>query len=667
MRLGAILGSPQDRVGLMLIAREEGILVGRKQQMLDGVVPSQQEYGSAPVYRERTFISRPTAGYGERVQSSWGDRRYYWGMDIQVSGGLFGKGPLLHPILPSPATGPINKFIDGLHGTTLTQFILAGTRVLRRTDDTNAGQVVDRAEAVAAIDAARFKGGYAGATDSLYVAYANGVLIERNPAGTWTPCALPAGFLAQRVEVVGTQLWAADCDNSVVRNCSADPKVATNWSGPIFVGNPSYKITAIRSTNNTLVIFKEAGGIFTLNADGSTNDLFPGLRDVPISAENGLRANAWLGALWFNIGPSFYRLEMPGATLVPSGPGKLLDNASPVRGEVRTFCGWGGFQAYLTLWNPATNASYLLSYGSWEMEQTEAGAQARFDDQFDGALAHWDGRKPTAAYVTGVGAPAGTSRLYIGFEDGGWDWIKLVRNPLAADSGAEFNLGPAEMVFPLHHAMFQADIKVWQGFSLFGPVLRPGDEAIVSYRLMASAGAVPADPSGDWLELGEFVHNGQRIDAPPNLSGIALQLKVGLTNSNNATTPVVETVAIHERVVPMFKRDISGTVDARHVITRMDGAAYRLDVEGVHKLMMNVQAFPGSHAIELPDETVNEIAFFGYSERMLPMQAGGGHGWAIDWQATQFRILTIYGIVRRLRGSRIGDLRGYTIGSLRFL
>jgi hypothetical protein len=29
-------------------------------------------------------------------------------------------------------------------------------------------------------------------------------------------------------------------------------------------------------------------------------------------------------------------------------------------------------------------------------------------------------------------------------------------------------------------------------------------------------------------------------------------------------------------------------------------------------------------AIELPDETISEVALFGYQERLLPMQAGGG-------------------------------------------
>jgi hypothetical protein len=665
----------------MLVAKESGLLIGRKQQMLDGVVPSAQEYASAPVYRERTWPAKPTAGYGERVQSSFGDRRYYWGMDIQVSGGLIGKGPLLHPIVPTTTNTGVTKFIDGFNTASLTptQFILGGDRVYRRTDDTNAGQAMDVQGPGLATDGAVFQGGFAGATRSLYVTWSTGGLSERTPTGTWAACALPSGFLAHRVEVVGTELWAADCTNSVVRNVKSDPKVAANWSGPFFVGDPSVKISTIRATGNQLVIFKEDGSLFTLNSDGSTNDLFPGVT-APINPDNGLRAQAWMNALWFNVGPSFYKLEMPGAQLTPTGPGRLLDNGSPVRGEARVFCGWGGYQGYLALYNPLSTpltreadlnaaaplppTSYLLSYGSWEMRQTEEGADAKFDDQWDGALAHWPNRKVTAMSVSGV---SGTDRLYIGFEDGGWDWIKLVRNPLATGSGAEFMLGPSEIVLPLHTAMFQADLKHWLGFSIFGPVLRVGDEATLYYRIMGSAGAPPTDPSGNWLLLGEFTQNGQRIPTPPNLAGHAISLKLALSNQDASTTPVIEILAIHERVIPAFKRDIAGTVDGRAVISRLDGAAYRPNPEQVHKAMMNAAAFPGSLAIELPDETVNEVAIFDYSERLLPMAAGGGHAWQIDFQATQFRVLTVYGIIGRLRGTRIGDLRGYKVGSLHYL
>ena len=664
MRLGSILGAPLDRVGLMLVPKPDGLLVGRKQQMLDQVVPSEQEYGSAPVYRERTFTARPTGGYGERVQSAWADKRYYWGMDIQVHGGLFGKGPLLHPIAPtSPAGGEVSRFVDLPAGG--GQLILAGTKVYKRTDDTNAGQTVQRDFAPATMgDGVVFQGGYSGAAANLYVTTLNnGQLWERTAANVWTQCALPAGFFAHNLEVVGNELWAADGANCVLRKCTADPKVAGSWSGPIFVSDPSVSITAIRQTANQLVIFKADGTLYTMNADASINDLFPGLAG-PISGDNGKRVAAWMNALWFTVGPSFYRLDMPGANLEATGPGKMLDNASPVRGEVRCFTGWGGFRAWCAIWNPDDNTTYLVRYGNWEAKTSDDGTQFVFDDQYDGAVAHWPGRKASAMSVSGA---SGQERLYIGFTDGTWTWFKLVRNPLAANSGAEFNVGPAELVFPLHHAMFQADLKHWLGFSLFGPVLRVGDEATLYYRVMASAGGPPTDPTGDWLLLGEFTANGQRIPAPANLAGNAIQIKVALSNSDTSTTPVIETVAFHERVVPAFKRDIMATVDARHVISRLDGAAYRPNVEQIHHLMMDANALPGSMAIELPDETINEVAFFGYSERLLPMQAGGGHAWGIDFEATQFRILTQYGIIERLQGTHISDLHGYTIDSLRYL
>jgi hypothetical protein len=660
MRLGSILGDPLDRLGLMLVVAQDGsLMLSKKQQMLDSVVPSVQEYGSAPVYRERTFPLRPTGGYGERVQSSFGDKRYYWGIDIQVDGGLFGKGPQTHPIQPQTAAGGyIAKFIDTPAGT---QFILGGTKVYRRVDDTNL-QPVDRDMGYQTLDAVVFQGGFSGAASSMYVTIASGVLWERTPSGTWTACATPSGFFPCFLEVVGTELWAADRDASVIRKVTADPKVAGNWSGPYLIGNPATKITALRQSGNSLHIFKDDGRVYTLNSDGSVNDLFPGIK-APTSTENGRTAAAWMGAIWFRAGTSFYRLDVPSENLVAAGPGMMLDNASPVRGDVQCFVGWGGYRAYLCLWNAINSTTYLLSYGNWEPRETEEGTSFIFDNQFDGALAHW-GAKATSMGVSGA---SGNDRLYIGFDNGTWQWIKLVRNPLAADSGAEFVLGPSEIVFPLHHAMFQADLKHWLGFSCFGPVMRPGDEVQLYYRIMASAGAPPTDPSGNWLYLGEFTSNGQRIDTPSNLVGNALSLKAALSNVSTADTPVLEVVAYHERVVPAFKRDIQATINANGYQARLDGAVQRINSDNLHQALLDFAGNPGSLAIELPDETINEIALFGYQESLKAMQAGGGRSWAIDISATQFRILTIYGIVKRLRGTRVRDLQGYTVDSLRAL
>lgn len=667
-RIGSILGPTESRMGFMLIANEQGLMVGRKQQMLDQVVPSEQEYGSAPVYRERTSILRPTGGFGERVQSSFVDHRYYWGKNIQLDGNLFGKGPLFHPITPPPAPGPITKFIDAPNASGVMQQFILGRAVYRRTDDTDVGQVSDRDLGAQTMDGVVFQGGFAGAGASLYVSNSNGQLWERTPNGTWTQAAALAGFDVHRLEVVGTELWGADVNRSVIRKVSSDPKVAGNWSGPFFVGDPSVRISSLRQSANQLVIFKEDGTVFTLNSDGTANDLFPGLAG-PIDSNNGKNTATWLNQIWFKVGGSSFFLEMPGAGLTPIGPGRLVDNASPVRGDSCAFVGWGGYRAYLTLYNPDTNTSYLMSYGNWEEKDSDQGQKIVLDDQWDGSMAEWQGRRATAMGISGA---SGKPRLYVGFDNGTWTWCKLVDHPFAIgfDSpveAPEFTTDVSEIVFPLHHAMFAADIKHWLGFSLFGPVMAPGDEVKLFYRLMASAGAPPLNPTGQWLEIGEFIKNGQRIPAPANLAGNALSLKAQLFNTNQLDTPIIEIVAIHERVVPAFKRDLQMTINASGFATRMDGAAVRYDSDRAHKLLMDFAAAPGSMAVELPDETVNEVAMFGYSERLLPMQAGGGRGWAVDVQLTQFRILTVYGIIRRLRGTRIGDLRGYKIDALRTL
>src|SRR5262245_24689134 len=231
MRMGSILGSPLDRIGYMLVPNDAGLMVAKKQQMLDSVVPSVQEYGSAPVYRERTFPLRPVGGYGERVQSSYGDKRYYWGTSIQVAGGLFGKGPLIHKVAATGANqgdgSGVTKFLDAPNPSVWTQFIFSGTKVYRRTDDTDAGQVLDHADwAVQITDAVLFQGGFSGATPSLYVCFANGTMQERASSGAWSGCTMPSAFEPQRLEVVGTELWGADLNRSVVRKVTSDPKVA---------------------------------------------------------------------------------------------------------------------------------------------------------------------------------------------------------------------------------------------------------------------------------------------------------------------------------------------------------------------------------------------------------------------------------------------------------
>ena len=660
--------------GFMLLPQADtSLLVAKKQTNLENLYPSTAEYDSAPVYRERTFQFRPTGGFGEPTQAAATSRRYHYGINVWVTGGLFGKGPLAHSIAPpGAATGMCRRFIEARLSGQETLFYLTKGAVYQRADDTDASQAISRARAGhSPLDAARFTGAYAGAPDSLYVSWEDGVLEEFNGT-TWTTCALPAPFKANFLETVGDELWAADMTASVIRKCTADPKVAGSWSGPILIGTPSVSITAIRQTQNRLAIFKADGDVFTVSADGSDNDLFPGLEST-IDMENGRTAVAWLGSLWFRAGRAFYQLDLGGTpVLAPRGPGRNLGNLSEVRGPVQAFAGWNTQMAFAVIYNAALNASYLLSYGNWvpksdpdqAVPTNVSGTAYSFVDQYDGALKKWAGRKATSLFVSNIPSEA---RLYVGFLDGGYDWIKLVPYPLLPNQGTEYTLEESYLVLPLHHAMFQSDNKHWTGVSIFGPHLGVGNSVNLSYRVMGRATGTGNTPTGGFLNWGPVLTmNGSRSDPEQPIAGKALELKVSLNNTTTADSPTLEGLGLHERLVPAFRRDYTFTVNANEYIARRDGASTRQSGVTIRHWLETAASSPTSIAVELPDETLNDLALFSYEERMVPHTQRGGQGFAIAVQATQFTVKQVYGTIGRTRGTTIGDTRGIMIQDMAF-
>jgi hypothetical protein len=658
--------------GLMLLAQQNGILVGKKQTIVETVYPVAQEYDSAPIYKERTFVFKPNAGMGERQQSSTGDMRYHYALDCWIIGGLFGKGPLLHPLVP-PTTGPIRQFVEGLNaGRAPTLFSLAGANVLQRNDDTSAGQaVVYSRPGQIAQSAVRFQALGTTPIDAVYVAWDDGVLTQIG--ATNVACALPTGMHANYVEKIGRELWIADTAASVIRSTDNDPTVAGSWGGPIQIGDSSVPITCLRAAGGKLWILKANGDVFSVNADGSDNDWFPSQAE-PLDPTNGRTAVSWLGSLWFRAGPTFYKMD-PTPVLTPVGPERYMQNASEVQGPVQAFCGWGAHLAFCALYNSAASTtssgqatSYLLTYGNWEpaVQTQPSGPSLQFVDQFDGAIAHWPGRQITALYVTSVTSPP---RLYCGFADGGYDWITLVPNPLTPNSGAEFTTGPSRIVMPLFTDMFEANKKQYAAVSGFGPRLNWGDNATVNYRIRGSTGT--PGPMGDtqWHTVTPpITFNGMRIDLPQNVAGIACEFAFDLANLSTSETPVFEGFGIHARVVPDFRYDWTASVDASDYVARKDGSAVRQSGRRIRDVLVQIAGQPAFATVELPDETIEGLALVQYQERMLPhsgQQARFGQQFAIDLQLTQFTSEANIGIIGRLSGNTVGSLRGYTIGNLR--
>ena len=233
------------------------------------------------------------------------------GQDIQIVGGLFGKGPLVRAGYSDNRSRRRRVEVPGhpwRDGRTFQQASwLAPSLSARRRHRhwTGGEQTSARGDRRCGLS-----GRFCGCDGEACTSPPRRGMWERTPAECWTACALrrlPGVSARGR----GTELWAADIVNSVIRKVTSDPKVAANWTWSLLrrrpVGAGSLRM---RQVSNQLVVFKEDGTSSRSTATAPPNDLFPGLGGRR-SRTMGCARASWLNNVWFRVGPSFYRLDMP--------------------------------------------------------------------------------------------------------------------------------------------------------------------------------------------------------------------------------------------------------------------------------------------------------------------------------------------------------------------
>lgn len=648
---------------VVLRPQEDGLLIGRKLETLRGVAPITYDYGSAPVYAERTFpFRRILGGYGERVQQAPTPSRYYYAINADLSiGGLQIKGPRFAVATP-PLTGAVRWFLDAVDtvGTKppdyppnwplLATFAGAGRYVLKRVGDDDDDWTVskDFGDGNDPKKAVRFRPTGGGQVDAMWVVTQMGELWKFDGAA-WTKSAVPNAYT---IAVLRDELWIADNLNNI-RKAEADPLAEANWAAAIPIGDASQPITNLEAMDNDLFIFK-SNGIFTVAPDASSRDLFPSLRQQPMP-RNGVNAASWLGRLWFGYGDGYYWLDRT-LTLTPVGPNNLVENNSEVAGEVLCFTGHASWFGYYGLWNGGPTFagggpgnSYLVKHGTWINPEQETRDNYRFLEVPNGALKKWTGKKISALYVSD--AAQGNARLYCGFENGSVEWCRLPRgtpNPVHPDSGCEFTEEATHVYWPLHHAMFQADLKAYHGASVFGPSLTVTNFVRVQYRVSPGFGELPPVEQRAWIELGQdFTFPGQRVQFPPTVFGAAIEVRHELL-STVSNTPVIEGVALHEQIRPAFQLEWTWTVNARHHLARRDGVVTRQTPMDTREACAMAAASVPPVEMLMPDEGYQMVSVIDYSEALAVVNKRYGPEWDIAMRGIQFRTVTAYGNWDRL-------------------
>lgn len=639
-----------NTIGIMV----RGNLVAKKLLTFQNAVPTDQQYGADDLYRERSFaFSRAVLGMGERSQSAQTSKRYRFAINAWHVGGLRGRGPFFDPITPT-STGEIRDFPEALHGGVLTQFILAGRFALRRTGDADADQVVSKDFGVGRQTqyAVRFMAAGGVPVDGLYVALDNQELWQYNGA-TWAQAETTATVQATAVAVVGDEFWRG-WDNKVAK-ATADPMVAANYAAPITIGDASSLITCLQVVDNQLFIFKDNGRVYTVDASGNDVDLTPGL-DTTREATNGRSAAAWLNAIWYRNGSSFFRIQSGDPAVISQvGPERMMENDSEVQGRTTCFAGYGAWYGFMGLQNMVNGASYLLQYGSWFPPETAEDASYDFGEVLNGAVIKWSGKAITALRVSFV--VTGNPRCYVGFSDGSFGFFILPRagNPFS-DPACTFTTELSYTRWPLHTLLAAADWKEYMSVAAFGQTLNADERVEVAY---STDGGVTFPILGS-----DLVVPGARVDFPANTNGKAIEIEERYLAPTGATTPVIDTLVLRERIHPAMRLEFAFAVDARHFPPRRDGQRDILTSDAIRALVQDAHQNPQTVILELPDETVGGFSAINYEEQLPDHPNRWGTEWLIPVSFLQYSTLEVFGTIERLVGTTIGDLVGTTIGEL---
>lgn len=480
-------------LGLMLTPTGEQILTGKRADTLD-VTPTVYEYGSSNPFLERTYpFMRLTLGMGQRVQEEGLPKRYFYALNADLSiNGRWQKAPKFN--LQTVSTGIVTGIIRGIYNGTELIYVTSGRYLRMRNSDgaTDFTDIYDAGSGNTITSLARFKDARASGTplDCVYLGTSNGKLIQIRPDKVYTDSAIVVDLTSSSrasgtsspvvVETLDKRMhygWA-----NFVSYFESDPTVANNH-GPAFrIGDASQRVTWLKALHGSIFVFK-TNGVYTLDLKGESFELFPGLRPSP-SVDNGVNAAAWLDSIFLPYRDGFYRLNADGS-LKPIGTEQLLDNGSEVQGRIVAFAGHNTWFGYCGMYNPSNTSSYVTKFGGWIEDSETINENSRsilsMKEVYHGALKKFINRQVTLTQVISI--PGANDRLYVGFADGGIAWCFLPTsgpNP-ANDSTCDYCDEDGEVNLPQHHANFQADIKEYHGFAVFGAHMSPTSWAEVYY------------------------------------------------------------------------------------------------------------------------------------------------------------------------------------------
>lgn len=600
--VGLLLGAPSPTRGNPTPA----MLVSSKTQDVSQVSPPDFSYsGASPISDREEPYESLVLGMGMKVQEKWQDGRYYAAQGVDLSVWPWCKGPEITLLTPSTrdATAVAAKFFE--LGTTL--YVAQGRYVLRRDSDSVWTQVFDAGAGAQILDVVVFTSNFDG-VQRAFIAMGAGQPARYSSNGTtWTAMAT---FTALAFCAIGREFWWAD-DTNRLRKCdtNADPTVEANYTSLIFrAGDKLAPINSLAvSAAGTLLILK-TDGIYTLDAAGDDHQLFPFLRFAR-EGTNGRWWGQFENSLYASYGQYFMRIN-PDLTEEEVGPEKLVNNDSPVRGQVTAFAAVGTMFAYAAVFNRDTLTGYLMKFGSWVSQGLDASQLSPVHvDAWHGSLsAPFVNRSFQSLFVSSIGAPTNHQRTYLALSDGtvGWMVNPCVPNP-AACSAYRFTVGDGYVDLPIWHGGYHASTKSVRHAAVTG-VLDAINYVTLEYKLDPIAASWTALPG----KFDQPVY--QQMSFPITAAAVQAAFRIHLVNSvSNLRSPLVSAFSLGHALRPKRYMTMQVQILCSDGLVRRDGVPLRIGRREIRRVVEAAVDTPGAVLVTLPDETVRELSFTDYS------------------------------------------------------
>lgn len=385
-----------------------------------------------------------------------------------------------------------------------------------------------------------------------------------------------------------------------------------------------YPVTRIIPLNGVVYVLDEQ------RIYHSTGELTPN-RTVPQSADNGRTARRWLNAIYTPFGTGWYRIN-PDGSIESVGTERLVENTSPIKGSVTAQVGWSSWHQFFAVYDGST--SYLMKYGAWTSPEVAGGANSQLVPVIHGALESW-AKKATAFDISTRGEPTGNPRQYIGFGDGYLTYAVLPNStPYApGDPNCRFRAS-GYTVLPNHTMDFQADTKLYQDLTAYGPVLDLHRRVTAQFKLEDSTG---------WRDLeGVITENGELLPFPEGTSGTWVELLIGLErDAADATlTPVIEGTALHEQLRPAFIEQIDLVAKTGPRLVLNNGHPTRVSGDTLLRQLRDLIAYSDSITATLPDGSRHTVAVTTVTDRLLPGSARAAQQHLVNLTLTKFLPVT---------------------------